>query len=674
MKVKHIIYIFAILQWQFGISQYIAVDNTYTAENLVKQVLFNNSCGNVTNVSVSGGNWGNGQQSWGRFDANGSSFPFQDGIILSTGKIDNAVGPNTYIVSDDAPGWGGDSDLNQALGISNTFNATVLEFDFTPVTNNVSFDFILSSEQYLSNPTQNQCNYTDGFAFLIKPVSSTNYQNIALVPNTNIPIKINTVRGPGTICPPANEQYFDAFNGVNHPTNFNGQTKSITAKANVVAGDLYHIKLVIADQGNEKYDSAIFLKGGSFSFDIDLGNDRTFANGNPVCFDESLTLDGTSFSATTYQWYFNNNIIPGETNSTLTLNPPYNTLANGLYSVIVDAGDPCERRGDINLDFSEDLQAVDNTFVKCDDDQTQDGFAQITATEITSIVSNLFPTLPSNYNVALFANPTDTTPIAIPYTNNTAFTETLYAKITNFNCYANNAFPVNISIQTFGEVINDETIGLCDGNTAVLQANLGYTYLWNTGETTSSISVTSAGTYSVVLTNANSCTQTKTFTVIGSQIATLIDIITTDFEDNNTAEIVVSAGGDYEFSLNGIDYQDSSIFYNLGEGQYTVFVNDKNGCGQISATFYILNYPKFFSPNNDGYNDEWTIKNLDKKGLLASKIYIFDRFGKLIQQIIPGEKGWNGTYNGKKIPADDYWFILELANGETIKGHFALLR
>lgn len=674
MKVKHIIYIFAILQWQFGISQYIAVDNTYTAENLVKQVLFDNSCGNVTNVSVSGGNWGNGQQSWGRFDANGSSFPFQDGIILSTGKIDSAVGPNTYIVSDDAPGWGGDSDLNQALGISNTFNATVLEFDFTPVTNNVSFDFILSSEQYLSNPTQNQCNYTDGFAFLIKPVSSTNYQNIALVPNTNIPIKINTVRGPGTICPPANEQYFDAFNGVNHPTNFNGQTKSITAKANVVAGDLYHIKLVIADQGNEKYDSAIFLKGGSFSFDIDLGNDRTFANGNPVCFDESLTLDGTSFSATTYQWYFNNNIIPGETNSTLTLNPPYNSSTNGLYSVIVDAGDPCERRGDINLDFSEDLQAIDDTFVKCDEDQTQDGITQITATEIASIINDLFPTLPSNYNVALFANPTDSTPIPIPYTNSTAFTETLYAKITNFNCYANDAFPVNISVQTFGEVINDEIIGLCDGDTAVLQANLGYTYLWNTGETTSSISVTSAGTYSVVLTNGNSCTKTKTFTVIGSQIATLIDIVTTDFEDNNTAEIVVSVGGDYEFSLNGIDYQDSSIFYNLGEGQYTVYVNDKNGCGQITATFYILNYPKFFSPNNDGYNDEWTIKNLDKKGLLASKIYIFDRFGKLIQQIIPGEKGWNGTYNGKKIPADDYWFILELANGTTIKGHFALLR
>ncbi|MBD3723859.1 MAG: T9SS type B sorting domain-containing protein [Flavobacteriaceae bacterium] len=674
MKVKHIIYFFAFLQWQFGISQYIAVDNTYTAENLVKQVLFNNSCGNVTNVSVSGGNWGNGQQSWGRFDANGSSFSFQDGIILSTGKIDSAVGPNTYIVSDDAPGWGGDSDLNQALGISNTFNATVLEFDFTPVTNNVSFDFILSSEQYLSNPTQNQCNYTDGFAFLIKPISSTNYQNIALVPNTNIPIKINTVRGPGTICPPANEQYFDAFNGVNHPTNFNGQTKSITAKANVVAGDLYHIKLVIADQGNEKYDSAIFLKGGSFSFDIDLGNDRTFANGNPVCFDESLTLDGTSFSATTYQWYFNNNIIPGETNSTLTLNPPYNSLSNGLYSVIVNAGDPCERRGDINLDFSDDLQAIDDTFVKCDEDQTQDGITQITATEIASIINDLFPTLPSNYNVALFANPTDSTPIPIPYTNSTAFTEILYAKITNFNCYANDAFPVNVSVQTFGEVINDETIGLCTGNTAVLQANLGYTYLWNTGETTSSISVTSAGTYSVILTNANSCTQTKTFTVIGSQIATLIDIVTTDFEDNNTAEIVVSAGGDYEFSLNGIDYQDSSIFYNLGEGEYTVYVNDKNGCGQITATFYILNYPKFFSPNYDGYNDEWTIKNLDKKGLLASKIYIFDRFGKLIHQIIPGEKGWNGTYNGKKIPADDYWFILELANGKTIKGHFALLR
>ncbi|MEZ4786789.1 MAG: choice-of-anchor L domain-containing protein [Flavobacterium haoranii] len=673
MKVKHIIYFFAILQWQFGISQYIAVDNTYTAENLVKQVLFDNSCGNVTNVSVSGGNWGNGQQSWGRFDANGSSFPFQDGIILSTGKIDNAVGPNTTL-SDDGNnmGWNGDTDLNQALNISNSINATTLEFDFTPLGNHISFQYIFSSEEYHGNAP---CNYSDGFAFLLKEVGTSNYQNLALIPGTNIPVKVTSVHPniPGA-CGPQNEQYFDAFNGTNHPTNYNGQTVVLTAEANVVAGQVYHIKLVIADEGNFRYDSAIFLKGGSFTFDVDLGDDRTIANGNPVCFDETVTLDGTSFSATTYQWYFNNNIIPGETNSTLTLNPPYNSSTNGLYSVIVDAGDPCERRGDINLDFSEDLQAIDDTFVKCDEDQTQDGITQITATEIASIINDLFPTLPSNYNVALFANPTDSTPIPIPYTNSTAFTETLYAKITNFNCYANDAFPVNISVQTFGEVINDEIIGLCDGDTAVLQANLGYTYLWNTGETTSSISVTSAGTYSVVLTNANSCTQTKTFTVIGSQIATLIDIITTDFQDNNTAEIVVSAGGDYEFSLNGIDYQDSSIFYNLGEGQYTVFVNDKNGCGQISATFYILNYPKFFSPNNDGYNDEWTIKNLDKKGLLASKIYIFDRFGKLIQQIIPGEKGWNGTYNGKKIPADDYWFILELANGTTIKGHFALLR
>ena len=71
----------------------------------------------------------------------------------------------------------------------------------------------MSSEQYLSNPSSNQCNYTDGFAFLLREVGTTTYQNLALIPGTNTPIKINTVRGSGTVCPAANSQYFAAFNG-----------------------------------------------------------------------------------------------------------------------------------------------------------------------------------------------------------------------------------------------------------------------------------------------------------------------------------------------------------------------------------------------------------------------------------------------------------------------------
>ena len=120
-------------------------------------------------------------------------------------------------------------------------------------------------------------------------------------------------------------------------------------------------------------------------------------------------------------------------------------------------------------------------------------------------------------------------------------------------------------------------------------------------------------------------------------------------------------------------YQNSPIFNLVDAGEYTIYVNDKNSCGVVSETFYALSYPKFFTPNGDNYNETWQIKNLNKKGLENSKIYIFDRFGKLIKQI-NGENGWNGTYNGKPLDSSDYWFVIELTNGKIIKGHFSLKR
>ena len=204
-RIKYIIFclIFG-LGIQFGNAQNISVDESYTPQDLVEDILINSTCANIFNVSVSGGNFATGEKSFGYFDATGTTFPFENGIILSTGKINNAPGPNSYL-SDDGGGmgWNGDSDLNDALGLSNTFNATVLEFDFIPLGNRISFDYIFSSEQYLSNPSANQCNFTDGFAFLLKEASATSYDNLAVIPGTNTPVKVNTVRGPGTICPPA---------------------------------------------------------------------------------------------------------------------------------------------------------------------------------------------------------------------------------------------------------------------------------------------------------------------------------------------------------------------------------------------------------------------------------------------------------------------------------------
>lgn len=158
-----------------------------------------------------------------------------------------------------------------------------------------------------------------------------------------------------------------------------------------------------------------------------------------------------------------------------------------------------------------------------------------------------------------------------------------------------------------------------------------------------------------------------------SSHASINEIQINDFTSNNSATIITTSGN-YEFSLDGINYQDSNVFNNLEAGEYLVYVQDKNGCGITTMSFYILDYPKYFTPNDDGYNDTWQIKNLDKRGFEASKIYIFDRYGKLLKQTSPLSQGWNGTFNGTPLPSTDYWFVLELTNGKTINGHFALKR
>lgn len=671
-RLKYIIFCLVFgLGIQFGNAQNISVDESYSPQDLVEDILINSTCANVFNVSVSGGNFASGEKSYGYFDGTGTTFPFQNGIILSTGKINNAPGPNIYL-SDDGGGigWNGDSDLNDALGLSNTFNATILEFDFIPLGNKISFDYIFSSEQYLTNPSSNQCNYTDGFAFLLKRNGETNYQNLAVVPGTNIPVKVNTVRGSGTICPPANQAYFDAFNDTNHPTNFNGQTKILKAESDVIPGETYHIKLVIADEGNYRFDSAIFLGGGSFNFGIDLGDDRLIATGNPLCPSETLTVDATQAGATGYQWFRNTNPIPGATN------PTYTITSAGDYTVNIFYGTTCSPPSNtLKIEYAESLVINQDLFTECDADTNQDGK---TVFDLDVIKNQLFTNLPTDYNISFFEIPTSTTALPTNYTNTIPNNQTIYARIMNIQgCYSD--YPVNLVVNTFDTILADETIGLCENSILTLDAGSGFTsYEWNTDppQFTQQITVNSGGSYEVTVTNSFNCSKTKTFTVEASGIATIEDIIINDFQENNSATIQISASslGNYEFSLDDINYQDSNIFTNLLEGEYTVYVNDKKKCGVAKRTFYILDYPKYFTPNGDNYNDTWYIKNLRKRNLQNSTISIFDRYGKLIKQYNANTEAWDGTFNGSNLPSNDYWFTLELTNGKIIKGHFTLKR
>ncbi|WP_333694547.1 choice-of-anchor L domain-containing protein [Flavobacterium sp.] len=745
--------------FQKAASQYITVDDNRTAQDLVENVLINSGCANVSNISVSGWAFGSGN-SYGYFAAGTSSFPFQEGVLLTTGRAVSAIGPNTSLLSEGPTSWPGDPDLEQAINENNTINATVLEFDFIPFANKVSFEYIFSSEQYLSNPSPNQCNFSDGFAFLLKENTPSGvYNNLAVVPGTNIPVKIPTVRGSGTICPPANEAFFDSFNGSNHPTNYNGQTRILRAESNVTPGVSYHIKLVIADQGNNLYDSAIFLGGGSFTVETDLGPDRLVATGNPLCGSETLVLDATTPNATGYRWFRNGVLLTNQ-------NPTLQVTTFGIYEVEVIFSASCSSFGEITIEYVPNPQPVNATltqctsscngiaiynlneanalvigsnqnintvryyllesdalnnqnaiqignafqntipnqilytrvennfgcsgigqlvlstsssnvtlapFILCDTTGEQDGITTLNL--LNTFSSSVLAFFPTGLQAQYYANETDAqlqqNPLPAVYTNTTP-NATIFVRITDgVSCFG--ILPVNFQVSFFENVSISNSVQFCEDSSVQLNAAVGnYSYLWSTGATTRTITVNQPGNYTVTLTNNQGCNIIQEFSVSESEAINYLGTVINDFSGNqNSITIQYSGSGDYVFSIDGLNYQESPFFTGLAPGIYTISSLDLNGCAGFTDTIYILDYPKFFTPNGDGINDFWKIENLFEPN---AQLFIFDRYGKLLKQLGTSNEGWDGLFLGNPMPSSDYWFRLVFENGRIISGHFSLKR
>nr|WP_315197584.1 FG-GAP-like repeat-containing protein [uncultured Flavobacterium sp.] len=183
------------------------------------------------------------------------------------------------------------------------------------------------------------------------------------------------------------------------------------------------------------------------------------------------------------------------------------------------------------------------------------------------------------------------------------------------------------------------------------------------------------GNYNLIISKSENgimCENNFPFSLTRSKLPTIENVVYDEF-GSNSVEIEASGDGVFEYSIDGINYQDSNIFNTISGGDYVVHVKDKGGCGQDNEEITLLNYPKFVTPNDDGYNDFWQIKGIDKYP--KAKIYIYDRYGKLLKQLDPKEIGWDGKYNQQNLISDDYWFTVNLGNqNRTFKGHFSLKR
>ena len=214
-----------------------------------------------------------------------------------------------------------------------------------------------------------------------------------------------------------------------------------------------------------------------------------------------------------------------------------------------------------------------------------------------------------------------------------------------------------------------------------------YSFVWDlngtvlAGQTGSTLTPTQGGSYSVMVTDIStstvtSCINMDTTEVIESAPPTLTAEVTTQaFANNHVIEAVAVGSGDYEYSLDDGPWQDSGTFTGVSAGEHEVTARDKNGCGLVRVVVFVLDYPLYFTPNGDGNNDTWNIEGIGS----SAKIYIFDRYGKLLKQLSPTGSGWNGTYNGNRMPTSDYWFVVEYdepttGNRKEFKAHFTLKR
>ena len=342
----------------------------FTVEELVTDVLIDSQCNQAFNITSSTGSDFGSTNGIGYFEANGSSWPFENGLIMTSGDVANAPGPESGVLLDGTYAWPGDGDLEAfipGLNAGDTNNASIIEFEFVPVSNSMSFDFIFAAEEYGTF----QCTFTDAFAFLLTD-SAGNTTNLAIVPGTDDPISVLTVRDDqyNGACESVNEEWFANYYGpgglppLTSPTNFIGHTEVMTASATVIPNEVYTIKLVVADDGDTIYDSAVFIDGGSFDIgQLDLGEDILVSSGNALCEGQEIVLDaGALPNNSTIEWFMDGTLMEGETGVTLTV------TETAFYSAIITVDNTdCSYGDDILVEFFQSpvISPVEDAIIKC---------------------------------------------------------------------------------------------------------------------------------------------------------------------------------------------------------------------------------------------------------------------------------------------------------------------
>ncbi len=264
--------------------------------------------------------------------------------------------------------------------------------------------------------------------------------------------------------------------------------------------------------------------------------------------------------------------------------------------------------------------------------------------------------------------------------------KTIYLRVENENiCYGTGNLV--LEIHDLPNIKLEEEFSICQSSFPI-RINAGvegnkrsnFIFDWESGEITHDLEIYDEGEFNVLITNrATGCSQLRRIRVKNIKQPEIQEIEIEENLDSYTATIRTKEGRELLYSL-GNDFgihRNDPVFTNLEPGVYTAYVSDPSNCYTVEKQFYIFGFPKFFTPNNDGYNDYWEIKGINKSLYSYSEVLVFDRFGKFLVKF-KADANWNGSYNGNRLPPDDYWFKISVTdqknNTTSHTGHFSIVR
>lgn len=672
--------------------QLVVNNTTMTPTQLVQNVLVGTGV-TVSNVTFNGAPGNTVTTQAGEFNGVNANVGLTTGIILASGDAQAAVGPNNSGGFSLGPPQGTsatDPDL-AAITPWNIYDQAVLEFDFVPIGDSISFRYVFASEEY----DEYVCGtVNDAFGFFISGPGITgpytnNAANIAVVPGTNTPVSINTVNlgvagtnGTASNCALLDPNwasynvYYAGSNPQNNNTSvqYDGWTTVLTARAAVQCGQTYHIKLAIADAGDGVWDSGVFLEGGSLtSVGVDVTvatvtgdstiiegcSDATFIFTRPdttgdltINFDISgNATNGVDFNFIADSIYF----ASGQQTVSLVVSPIADGIAEGWDTLVVTVYtlSPC---GDTVIKEAV-LYIVDPAILIADAgaDQNLTCPGQLTNLNGNAIGGNA----PYNFTWSNGANTQNTT-------SNPFITTSYILTVTDVcNQTDSDTIVVNVPVPDPWIISTQDVSVVCPGDPAVLNVSFGgggyppYTMTWNNGDTdtTTTVNPNSTTTYTFTVTD-NCGLDTTVSSTVTVPVYPPLEVLINDSElclgDGLVVNPQYTGGqGTYSFAWNGpigasyvINQNNgSTVINNPVDGIYVITINDVcNNTDSDTANFTFvgceITIPNVISANGDGINDIWYIINLEYHP--NTHVAVYNRWGQIVYESANYLNNWDG--------------------------------